>query len=242
MSLAAEKIIRSAGGWPEVGVNEDGVVGGKAGSAPNVMAIPTASDLAQEMGTTQEEALKWLQAVGKVFQERILAGHPCGIPYVGCVRVRQQAFKGGERGLKIEQLRFSIRKLEKKLQKAGLPKKRQQQLTSLVKAHRAHIKVLETPRVVTYIDLRMPASLCAFYQKNASFYADYRDIVRETWQSLHAQRTGKRAKSRTHLRWPIPNSDNSNEQPMEVTNEHRDHRRQLIAERDERKRLRYKIA
>lgn len=59
----------------------------------NVLAKGVMDDFARKVGIPTEESEYFIRCLGAVIQERLLAGLPCGIPYVGTIYVNFRHYR-----------------------------------------------------------------------------------------------------------------------------------------------------
>jgi hypothetical protein len=71
--------------------NARGVYCSNPTSIPNLLAIRTAEHLAKRMKWSFSQAHKMMMILGQVFQDSLLKGEPCGIPFVGALYVDRRS-------------------------------------------------------------------------------------------------------------------------------------------------------
>lgn len=73
-------------------LDKRGGVAYQPGSTDHIFARAVAAEAARTMGKTTEEVLDIYEQIGAIMQQRILDGHPCGIPYIGTLAVYRSVF------------------------------------------------------------------------------------------------------------------------------------------------------
>lgn len=99
-------------GTARMGAETYGAPGGSPQSLHNVLAVPYAEDIAQEMCLPVDLVLKFLRSAGIVAQRRMLDGKPCGIPYVGVLAIRDVTLSATTLALRAAKLQDDIATLE----------------------------------------------------------------------------------------------------------------------------------
>jgi hypothetical protein len=176
------------GGTAVLSAGRNGGVGGSATSIAQVLSVPVIEDLARALGVPEAQAKDMLYTLGRIFQQRLLRGLPCGIPFVG--------------GLYISQKRYTVEEAEKK--QAG-----QRSRLAKLKAMKARgyrgwktcdidsLIVGAQTTIDTWLPFRNRVSLIQarhlrnFYSDNAPYLGRAKDHARSLYVEQH-RRPGER--------------------------------------------------
>lgn len=178
-------------GTATMGAVMHGAPGGHEGSMSQIAAHPVAAELALDMCIDEDLAYEVLRVLGRLLQKRLLDGHPCGIPFVGVLHVRQQYQSPEMLKKRRDRARADLARWQDVKARGGRGWK-----TLSVDGHIAAAKTRlgRAQPFVNKIALTQPTSLRRMYSDNCVYHNAVREMVHAIWEQRVAQR--KRARER----------------------------------------------